>query len=168
MKKLYLVRHAKSSWKQPELSDFERPLNKRGKRDAPFMGNILNEKGIMPDLIISSPAVRAYTTARIIAEEIGYPPEKIETNEDIYEASAGEILDIINGIEDHNNTVMIFGHNPGFTSLSNYLSGKFIDNIPTCGISIIEFDVDKWEDVVLNGGKLISFEFPKKYISDKE
>lgn len=164
MKKLFLVRHAKSSWSEPGLSDFERPLNSRGKRDAPFMGKLLKEKNILPDKIISSAAIRAYTTARTIATEINYPIEKIETSNDIYEAGASEILNIIQSVDDNIKTLMLFGHNPGFTSLSNYLSDRQVDNIPTCGISCIEFDVDSWKNVNINQGKLTAFEFPKKYL----
>jgi len=128
------------------------------------MGKLLKEKKVHPDKIISSPAVRAYTTARIIASEINYPVEKIETNKNIYEASAGEILNIIQEVREDVKTLMLFGHNPGFTMLSNYLSGRQVDNIPTCGISKIEFDVDSWKEVNINKGRLAEFEFPKKYI----
>jgi len=163
MKILYLIRHAKSSWNEEGLSDFERPLNHRGKHDAPFMGKLLKEQKVTADKIISSPAVRAYTTARIIASEINYPVEKIETDKNIYEASPRELLDIIQEVPDSVNTLMLFGHNPGFTMLNNYLSGRQVDNIPTCGISKIEFDVDSWKDVNINTGRLAAFEFPKKY-----
>lgn len=163
MKILYLIRHAKSSWSEPGLSDFERPLNHRGKHDAPFMGKLLKEHKVVADKIISSPAVRAYTTARIIASEINYPVEKIETDKNIYEASASEILNIIQAVHDEVGTLMLFGHNPGFTMLNNYLSGRQVDNIPTCGISKIEFDVDSWKEVNINKGRLAAFEFPKKY-----
>ncbi len=167
MKTLYLTRHAKSSWKELDLDDFDRPLNKRGKRDAPFMGQLLKKKNILPDVLISSPAVRAYTTARTIATEIGYPAENIMTDENIYEASSSELLDIINSIEDENRSAMLFGHNPGFTMLSNYLSGKDILNIPTCGIVKIEFEKEKWSDIEIDTGKLIWFEYPKKYFENE-
>ena len=163
MKKLYLIRHAKSSWNEPGLSDFERPLNQRGLRDAPFMGKLLKEKKVIVDKIISSPAVRAFTTAKSFAVELDYPLDKIETITEIYEASASEILNILQSVENDVNTLLLFGHNPGFTSLSNYLSDKQIDNLPTCGISVIAFDVKSWKEVNINTGKLIAFEFPKKY-----
>ncbi len=163
MKTLYLTRHAKSSWKEQDLDDFDRPLNPRGKRDAPFMGQLLKKKNILPDLLISSPAVRAYTTARTIASEIGYPPEKIITDENIYEGSSSELLEVINSIEEEYESAMVFGHNPGFTMLSNYLSGKDILNIPTCGIVKIKFDKEKWSDIEVGTGELIWFEYPKKY-----
>ena len=168
MKILYLIRHAKSSWNEPGLSDFERPLNSRGKHDAPFMGKLLKEKHVLPDKIISSSAVRAFTTARTMAAEINYPVEKIETTDKIYEASASEILNVIQSVDNEVTTLMLFGHNPGFTSLSNYLSDRQVDNIPTCGISRIEFDVDSWTEVNINQGKLTAFEFPKKYLKHRE
>jgi phosphohistidine phosphatase len=167
MKKLYLIRHAKSSWKERNLRDFDRPLNKRGNRDAPYMGNLLRQKGVSPSLIISSPAKRAITTANKIANEIGYNYESIIKNENIYEASAGEIIDIINSIEDEHETAMLFGHNPGFTMVANYLSNQRIDNIPTCGIAYIEFPFDSWSSVEVGTGKLIEFEYPKKYLRDE-
>ncbi|MGD8779994.1 MAG: histidine phosphatase family protein [Ignavibacteria bacterium] len=163
MKTLYLTRHAKSSWKDQSLDDFDRPLNKRGKRDAPFMGQLLKKKNILPDVLISSPAVRAYTTARTIASEIGYPPENILADKNIYEASSSELLDIINSIEDENQSAMMFGHNPGFTTLCHYLTGKDILNIPTCGIVKIEFEKNKWSEIEIGTGNLIWFEYPKKY-----
>lgn len=164
MKNLYLIRHAKSSWSEPGLSDFERPLNHRGNRDAPFMAKLLKEKNVIPDKIISSPAVRAYSTAKVFAAELNYPVENIETSQNIYEAGAGEILSIIQSVNNNVNTLLLFGHNPGFTSLSNYLSDRQIDNIPTCGISCITFKSKLWSDVNINQGKLIAFEFPKKYL----
>lgn len=164
MKTLYLMRHAKSSWKEPDLRDYERPLNKRGNRDAPFMGNLLKEKGIRPDIIISSGATRAYTTATIISGQLEYPIKQIIIEDRIYDASAGELIDIINSIEDSNNFAMLFGHNPGFTMLSNYLSDKRIDNIPTSGFVTIQFDLNSWSDVELGSGVLTDFEYPKKYL----
>ena len=162
MKTLYLVRHAKSSWKQPELSDFERPLNKRGKNDAPFIGKLLSEKGINPSIIISSPAKRAATTAKMIASEINYSKEKIVFNENIYDASGRTLLEIISETEDKYNSVMFFGHNPGLTVLQNNLSNHFIDNIPTCGVVALKFNTT-WDKVKLNSAEFIFFEFPKKH-----
>lgn len=165
MKKLYILRHGKSSWKYPELSDFERPLNNRGKRDAPFMARLARESGISPDLILSSPALRAYSTARIFAEEMNYPLEKVETSELIYEASVSDLINVITGIDNSFFSVILAGHNPGLTSLSNTLSGKFIDNIPTCGLVELSIDVSDWQDVTPDCTVLENFEYPKKYFS---
>jgi len=162
MKTLYLSRHAKSSWRDPELSDIERPLNKRGKRDAPFMGKLLAEKGINPDLIISSPAKRASSTAKIIASELNYDKEKIIFDKNIYEGTGRRLLEIISEIKEKYNFVMLFGHNPGLTVLSNNLSDRFIDNIPTSGVVALEFSTS-WEEIELNSAGFIFFEYPKKH-----
>ena len=162
MKTLYLVRHAKSSWKFPELRDFDRPLNGRGKRNAPDMGKRLKAKGIRPDLLLTSPANRALTTAREIAEKIDYPLEGIHENDDIYHGSENTLLAIINGTDGNVNELMLFGHNPGFTDLANLLGDQWIDNIPTCGIVSIQFDVENWSAVTPGTGKNLFFDYPKK------
>lgn len=164
MKILYLVRHAKSSWENADLSDFERPLNKRGLRDAPFMGKILSEKIDSPQLIISSPAKRAITTANIIAEYLKYDQKNIVREEKIYHAVVSDLMRIIYSVPDTINSLMVFGHNPTFTQTVNYLSNKNIDNIPTCGLVQINFEFDSWNDLEGNTGKQILFEFPKKYL----
>lgn len=165
MKTLYLGRHAKSSWDYSELSDFERPLNKRGRRDAPFMGNLFREIKLLPNLIISSPALRAYYTARTIAEEIGYPLEELETSEIIYEGDSGDLIELIQSVDDEVDSLMIFGHNPTLTLTHNYLCDKRIDNIPTCALTAIEFDIDGWEEV--ESGRHLFFEYPKKHLNKK-
>ncbi len=163
MKKLYLVRHSKSSWDNPNLDDFDRPLNKRGKRDAPFMGELLNKLGVKPDIIVSSPAKRAYATAKEIAKALNYPKRKIVKNENIYMATAGELLKIINEFPDEISSAMIFGHNPGLTQICNLLSNANIINIPTSGFAEIDFETGSWKNIVPSSGKLAAFEYPKKY-----
>jgi phosphohistidine phosphatase len=163
MKRLYLTRHSKSSWKNPGLSDFERPLNKRGKRDAPFMGRLLAERGIIPQLIISSPAKRALKSATIIAEEVEYPQEDIITHAAIYDASVVDLLEIVRDIDDCYHEVMLFGHNPGMTNLVNYLSDFDLDNLPTSGIVCIDFDEQAWQAISRHSGEMVFFEYPKKY-----
>ena len=162
MKTIYLVRHAKSSWDNPRLSDFERPLNKRGKRDAPFMGKQLNEMEINPDLIISSPAKRTKKTAMNIAEKIRYPKKRIVYKDEIYEASEKTLLDVIKKLDNKLDSVMIFAHNPGLTQLNNFISKKYIDNIPTCGVVALECDRE-WSEVGKNSCKHLFFEYPKKF-----
>jgi phosphohistidine phosphatase len=162
MKILILVRHAKSSWKYISLDDFDRPLNKRGKRDAPLMGKLLNEKKFIPDFIISSPAIRASSTAKIIAEKLNYPTNKIFWEDSLYEASANDILKVITNVDEINKTLLIVGHNPGLTNFSNYLTNDFINNIPTCGVAIISLQ-KKWNEISADDGKLLLTEFPKKY-----
>lgn len=163
MKTLYLVRHAKSSWSHPELIDFERPLNKRGQRDAPFMGKVLRKMNVKPDLIISSPAMRAFRTARVISSQLGYTVEDLFTAEAIYEATAGELIKLIQGVDNKFNSLMIFGHNPSLTLVNNYLSDKTMENIPTCAIVCLQFDTESWKEVKPDSGKFIFFEYPRKY-----
>lgn len=163
MKTICLVRHAKSSWKNTEMSDIERPLNKRGERDAPFMASILKEKEFAPELILSSPALRAFTTAKIFAETLGYPENNIKLDINIYESGAKVIFKTLKSIEKTVSNVMLFGHNPDITYLASFLSGVYIDNIPTCGIVCIEFDVNDWKKLDERAGKLKFFEYPKKY-----
>jgi phosphohistidine phosphatase len=163
MKTLYLARHAKSYWKDQSIPDIDRPLNSRGKRDAPFMGEVLNDRKIMLDLIISSPAKRTKKTAIEIASKIGYPEKKIQFNEDLYEASSNTIIKLIKKIEEKYDSVMIFGHNPGLTMLNNHLSNHYIDNIPTCGIVALQLD-KKWSELDKNSCKFLFFEYPKLYV----
>ncbi|MFA6138323.1 MAG: histidine phosphatase family protein [Sulfurimonas sp.] len=161
MKKLYIIRHAKSSWKEISLDDFERPLNKRGKADAPFMGSKLKEKRVMPDLILSSPALRAKTTAEIIAKKVEFKKE-IVFDENIYEASATTLHKILTKIADKKNVAFVFGHNPSLNELAEkYIN--FDENIPTCGVVEIEFDCDSWADISAENARLVSFDYPKKY-----
>jgi phosphohistidine phosphatase len=163
MKTIYLVRHAKSSWSNPGLSDFDRPLNKRGKRDAPFMGELLKEKKIKPELVLSSPAKRAKKTALEVTEKLKYPMKQIIFKEEMYEASDNELLKVIQKLDEEAKSVMLFAHNPGLTQLNNYLSDHYIDNIPTCGVVAIEFNC-KWSEIKKNSGKFLFFEYPKKYL----
>lgn len=162
MKKLIIVRHAKSSWDFPELDDFDRPLNNRGKRNAPEMGKRLDKKGVKIDLIIASPAKRAYTTAKKIADEISFPIKKIVKEPLFYHGSLSNMLSVIQHIDNDNKSLMIFGHNPGLTELSNLLSNSDIYNIPTCGITEIDFNVSSWSEIEKYTGELVSFDYPKK------
>lgn len=162
MKTLYLVRHAKSSWKQPELDDFDRPLNKRGKRDAPQIAKRLAKLKIFPEIIISSPAQRAAETARIITEKIGFPEKKIQWDPSVYEAGVEALLDVIHRIPESANAAMMFGHNPGITILANFLGNTDIVNIPTCGVYCVRFKSGKWRDVRGGSGECCFYEYPKK------
>ena len=161
MKTLYLVRHAKSSWDYPELTDFDRPLNKRGKRDAPDMGRRLKSRGIKPDLMLSSPANRALTTCQIIADAIGYNEHKIETDKQIFHATANTLLKVLNQVDDQNDSAMLFGHNPGFTDFANELVDTDIYNIPTCGVFACTFPLDSWSYVNWSSGSLLFYDYPK-------
>lgn len=160
MKRLYLIRHGKSDWANKNLEDFDRPLNQRGKKNAPFMGELLYKKNIFPDVIISSPAYRARETSKKIAKKIGYT-EEIMYNEYLYDASLKTILDVITFIEDEYDDVFLIGHNPSLSLLAFYLV-DFNENLPTCGILEIRFDCDSWREINKKNAQLVSFEYPKK------
>ena len=164
MKRLYLVRHAKSSWGDPELADIDRPLNNRGKRDAPDAGRRLKKRKVKPDLIISSPAKRARRTARVIAEQIGYPAERVVINDAVYHAAANELLAVVREIDDACGEAMMFGHNPGFTDLAGLLTGASVDNLPTCAIFCVDFDSDSWRDVAETKGTLVFLDYPTMHL----
>ena len=162
MKRLTLLRHAKSSWQQPGLADRERPLNQRGKRDAPLMGRRLSACGVRPSLIITSPAVRARQTVKLLAREIGYPIEFLQTEPSLYLADPETIIEIISYQDDTFGDIVACGHNPGMTELASKLSGQYIDNLPTCGFVTIEADAGEWKELPGCPKKLVAFEFPKK------
>lgn len=160
MKTLYLMRHAKSSWKDTSIIDFDRPLNKRGLHDAPLIGSLLKSKKINIELIISSPAKRAKETAKILANELvfkGY----IIFDEEIYEATLDQLISKIKNLDENINRVMLIGHNPGLTNLANYLSKEFITNIPTCGVVALTIE-KSWKNIVAKDCEIIFFEYPKK------
>ena len=160
-KKLFIIRHAKSSWKDSSLNDFDRPLNKRGVLNAPFMGIKLKEKNALPDIIISSPALRAKSTAEIIAKKVKYD-KKIVYKRDIYEVGESAVHKILTNLDNENSVVFLFGHNPDLNMLAeNYVN--FDENIPTCGIVEIEFNCKRWKDISAKNANLTSFDYPKRY-----
>ncbi|MBX2915716.1 MAG: histidine phosphatase family protein [Cyclobacteriaceae bacterium] len=165
MKKLILIRHAKSSWDDPELDDFDRPLNKRGQKDAPRMGKRLKEKRVTPDIMISSPAERALATCIAIAKVLNFDQSKIKTERKLYHASEDEILNVLRNLKDSprdsEEVVLLFGHNPGLTEFANSLLNQTIDNIPTCGVVGAELVVKRWQDVSFGCGNILFFDFPK-------
>jgi len=162
MKKLYIVRHAKSSWADMSLADFDRPLNKRGKRDAPIMAQwLLDHQGAI-DHIISSPAKRAKRTAKVFAETLGV---EITYHESLYHADIEAIYSSIYAATDSFNNIAIFGHNPGFTYFANEFSGQnYIDNIPTCGIIGLNSSAESWTDFSPANTKMEFFHYPKKIV----
>jgi len=161
MKTLFINRHAKSSWDHPDLSDFDRPLNNRGLKDAPEMGKRLSHKNEGIELFVSSTANRAITTARLMATEMKYPHEKILEIAEIYHASSRTLLNIVNQFDDSLSKIIIFGHNPGFTDLAENLTGEYLGNIPTCGICKVEFQTDSWTEIGFDSGVLKYFDYPK-------
>jgi len=156
------MRHAKSDWSGYYTSDFERTLNKRGLNDAPMMGEVLSKK-ISPDLIVSSPAVRAKMTAETVAEKLGYPKESIRFEKAIYEASASDLIQIIQTLPMNAEEVLLIGHNPGLTDLINRLGDVRLDNLPTAALVGFLFDVEDWQKVEPGSGRYLFFEYPKKY-----
>lgn len=161
MKKLYLVRHAKSSWDDYTLMDEERPLNERGKRDAPAMAELLKEKESDIQFMITSTAKRARATAKVFRKVLGLSKDRVLKSERLYLASPSGILDVLHGLEDVYDTVAIFGHNPGLTDFVNRFSDQLVDNVPTCGIARIDFDVDSWREIQDEEGDLTAFYYPK-------
>jgi phosphohistidine phosphatase len=161
MKTLYLVRHAKSSWDHANLSDHDRPLNHRGERDAPRMGKRLRKRKDRPEVIISSSAVRAQTTAAILATAIDYPASDIFIDERLYGAEPNDVISIIGDLDDGIHCAMLVGHNPTFTALVNALGRCDLDNMPTCGMAFLTFPFDSWKKIATVRGKLVDFDFPK-------
>ena len=147
MKTLVIVRHAKSSWDEGGLSDHQRPLSKRGLRDAPVMGARLAEWGPPVDRVISSSAVRALTTAELITHEMGLPWDEIQIEDALYHATEEDMIDLINEQDDYLDGLMLFGHNPGMTYLVNDLSNLDLDNLPTCGVVVLQFEVESWSEI---------------------
>jgi phosphohistidine phosphatase len=164
MKLLFLMRHAKSSWKNSnELYDWERPLNKRGHRDAPFMADKLLGFEQLPQLLVSSSAIRARSTAAYVADALLYRQNRIKIDPAIYEASAEELLSITQRLDNSFERIMLFGHNMTYTTFVNWFARPAIDNFPTAGIAVISFDTDHWQNISLSNGKLIYFDIPKNY-----
>lgn len=160
-KLLVLIRHAKSSWADPTLSDFERPLNKRGKRTAPLMGERLRRQKVMAEGILSSPAKRARQTARIIAKTIGFPKKGIEYKDSIYHADEFQLLDLIQQADKELNTLLLVGHNFAITDLATLLTKQTFDNVPTAGVVGIRFD-DTWNHIQRSAGELLYYDYPKR------
>ncbi|MDX5348907.1 MAG: histidine phosphatase family protein [Hymenobacteraceae bacterium] len=163
MKTLYLLRHAKSSWKFDELSDHDRPLNKRGRNDAALMGEELASRDANPDLILSSPAVRAITTATLVAKELDYDVDKIEVDERIYRAEKHELVELLQSMPDYVQSLMLVGHNDAITDLANSLSPEQVASIPTSGVVCLTFNSDSWLNISKEVATFHFFDFPKNY-----
>jgi phosphohistidine phosphatase len=158
MKRLMIVRHAKSDWGDPDLSDFDRPLNSRGKQAAPEMAERLLKKSIIPQYLLSSPALRAKTTAGIFAHTLSLAGPAF--NSSIYDASYTTLLKIVNGLPDAYQFVALFGHNPGMSDLLDKLSGENYD-MPTCAVAIMDFELDEWKMISTGTGVLVYYDYPK-------
>ena len=161
MKTLLIMRHAKSSWKDPTLTDHQRPLNKRGKRNVPDMGARLVARKIKPDLIVTSDARRALDTAIPIAGIIGVDPSVIRQEPALYHATPSQLSNLVKGLDDRIEQVMIVGHNPGLGDLANSFLPQSISNLPTAGIVELRFDVDAWQCIDPTCLVHSSVDFPK-------
>lgn len=165
MRTLYLIRHAKSSWDNPGLRDFDRPLNERGLKDGPRMAQLLAKEGVKPDVLISSPAKRAFATALFFAEAFQIDPADIRKEADIYEAHPMDILRLIAEIPPEVKTVCIFGHNPTFTEVANkFAEDDIIENVPTCGIVKISSSAPDWKSMYEGNSRITACYFPKEVL----
>ena len=161
MKTLLLVRHAKSSWNDPSVADRDRPLASRGERDAPDMGKRLARRGIKPDLILSSPALRARLTAELLAEKLDYRRKDIVVDDRLYGRGADALLDVIRGIDDKVKRAMLVGHNPALTELAHGIC-RGIAHLPTCAVAQLAFHAKSWKDVGEASLANADVEYPKK------
>ena len=159
MKTLFVLRHAKSSWDDADLADFDRPLNERGKSAAPFIGEVMKRDSMFPELILSSPAVRARETARLVKEAAGIDAE-IKHNERIYEASPQTLERIAASIDDRFASAMIVGHNPGMEGFVRLLTGR-LEPMPTAALAVIDLDITGWELIGNTPGELRQIIRPK-------
>ena len=160
MKTLYLIRHAKSDWSEENKADLDRGLSKRGSKDLKAMGSYLLKKKIKPDLILSSPALRATLTAKKISKKIKYDKD-IKYIDKLYMPDPETILDILSDQKDKNKSIFVVNHNPALTELANILTDEYIDNITTLGIVAIKLDINKWKDIKEAKGKMDLFIYPK-------
>lgn len=161
MKTLYLLRHAKSSWSFDELSDQERPLNDRGRDDAPRMGQALARRHIAPDLLVSSPAVRALSTAALVAKELDYPHDKIEVEAGIYGTDVDGLLAVIRALPDAAESVLLVGHNPTITDTVNALSPSDISEMPTAAVVCLKFSTEQWAAVSKANAEFYFYDYPR-------
>ncbi len=161
MKTLYIARHAKSSWNDSSLADIDRPLNNRGIKNAPVMAERLTEKTDSIDTVLSSPANRAFTTARTLVAAIGIPANQIIIEPDLYFRGVSAMIEIIQNVPADSESLMVVGHNPDMTSLLNWFCETDISNMPTCSIATIGID-SEWSKISTGLGQLIDFDYPKK------
>lgn len=161
MKTLILVRHAKSSWAVVGQKDEERPLNHRGKKDAPVMAERLKEKIKKVDVFVSSPAKRAKKTAKYFAEAYGVDKHDIKIEEQLYEAGVTDFYAVVKSLPDKKETAALFSHNPGITEFVNALSTMHLDNMPTCGVFAVSAAVDSWAQFAEAEKEFLFFDYPK-------
>lgn len=165
MKRLLLTRHAKSSWDHPDLRDIDRPLNNRGLKTAPIIGCVLKRLDYIPEAIFISPTKRTRMTAQLLANELEFPQDQIKIIDFFYGASSSEIVHKTRQISDKIETAMLIGHNPTWTELCQRLTGEYLQNLPTCGVIVIEFDAESWSQLDDHNGQLKDVLAPKDFIS---
>lgn len=163
MKTLYVLRHAKSSWDDPSQTDFERPLNPRGLKAAPFIGELMAKKGFTPSVIVSSPAMRAKTTARLVKGS-GQLSTEIVLEKSIYEASPNALRQVVSEISDDHISALLVGHNPGIEGFIRYLTGQ-LEPMPTAALAVIELNIERWNEINDGRGQLLNVYRPKELTS---
>ena len=166
MKTLFVMRHAKSSWDNASIADCDRPLNDRGLRTAPFMGELMASRGVQPDVVVSSPAKRAMQTALLVKEAAGLNCP-VEFNEKIYEASPLTLVGVVSELSDEYSSALIVGHNPGMEGFIRYLTGR-LEPMPTAALAMIELDTESWSDLTSETGRLIAIYRPKDEMKRSE
>lgn len=165
MKTLYIMRHAKSSWSQPGIADIERTLNERGLRTAPFIGKMMHEKGLAPDVILTSTAVRARHTAALV-KEAGKLRGVLQFEPRIYEASPNGLRQVVSELAKTHKSAMIVGHNPGIEGFIRFLTGG-LEPMPTAALAVIELNIDKWNDANDGCGTLQTVIRPKEEMKER-
>ncbi|MEO6902144.1 MAG: histidine phosphatase family protein [Bacteroidia bacterium] len=164
MKTIYFIRHAKSDWSNTGLTDFDRPLNLRGYTDAHKMSLSMKEQAIFPELIITSPAIRAISTAMIFAENLDFNFSKITINKKLYASTVNEYVDCVKKINNQINTAFLFGHNPSISDCVNSFTTAFTGELSTCAMVGLEFKVEDWENISSKNGSFSYYNYPKKLI----
>jgi phosphohistidine phosphatase len=163
MLRLTLVRHAKTEQGRTGQEDWDRVLEPRGQRDAPEMGQRLKGRHLKPDRILSSPAVRAITTATIIARELGVPAAKVVQDERLYLSGPKDMLKVVHELGGNARHLMVVGHNPGMTEFGDRISAeRGLDNMPTCAVYTLEFDIKDWADLDWSSGVNADLDYPKR------
>jgi len=163
MKYLTLIRHAKSDWSDAALSDFDRPLNERGKKAAPKMGKRIAIRGDIPDILLSSPAKRARKTTQLIARELDIPKTEVIYHPEIFEAKTKTLIKLISQLSGYEH-VALTGHNPGLSELADWLCPDSPEWLPTCAVLTVALDIDSWEKIKRRCGHILNYDFPKKAV----
>lgn len=163
MKTLYLIRHAKSDWENALITDLQRPLNERGYSNARLMSHLLNDKQVVPDSIVSSPAIRAISTALIFSGQLNYDANRISIRKELYETSVKQYVSVIKDTSDDHGSLMLFGHNPIISDTADFFTKALPMELSTCGIAGFHFNVKSWKDIKTKSGELFLFDYPKNH-----